>query len=504
MILATVASRGLGLLRDIVLANGFGTSPQLAAYQAAFRIPDLLYTLIIGGALGSSLIPVFSRLLGRQETERAWQLANTVVNYALLTLTVAAGLAWLFMPTLVSVVLAPHFEPDVQELTVRLARLLLLQPFFIGLGGITLALLNGSENFLWPALAPLVYNTSIILGAVFLTGPFGIFGVAVGVVVGSVLYLLIQLPALLKLGFYWRPALAFKTVEGASQVLRTLGPRLMGQAVFQANFFVATNLGSGLPDGESRVAAFGYAYQLFMLPHGIFAISLATVAFPTMARLLGANDQVGMKRTLVASLRQVLFFVIPASLGLIILARPIVQTIYQSGQFTSRSTTLVSQTLVCFGFGLVSYGVVEILTRAFYALQDTRTPVIIAVVTVALNLALSLALIGPLAQAGLALALALSTTAEMIGLAVLLSRRIGPLEGLLGPTARIALAATAMSVTLWLGLQLVQKLLDDGNKLVVVGLTGLLIGVGGGVYAVVAYLLKIEELRGAVRRFTRR
>ena len=241
-----------------------------------------------------------------------------------------------------------------------------------------------------------------------------------------------------------------------------------------------------------------------MLPHGIFAMSLATVAFPAMARLLGNNDMAGMKNTLVSSLRQVLFFALPAAVGLGVLAKPIIATIYQSGEFTAHSTDLVSQTLLCFSFGLVSYGVVEILTRAFYALQDTRTPVTIAVVTVGLNFVLSLLLVGTLYQGGLALALALSTTAEMLGLAVMLYRRIGTISGLLRPVLKIAGASLAMGIVIWLGQFILTEPLANGNKLIIVLLTGILIGLGGAVYIIAAYLLKIEELRGAVRRFRRR
>jgi putative peptidoglycan lipid II flippase len=290
---ATLLSRILGVVRDIVLSNQFGTSEQFGAYQAAFRIPDTLYLLIIGGALGSSLIPVFSRFLGQGDQAGAWRLANTVVNYAMLALTIATVLAWIFAPFIVSTLLAPNFPEATRNLTTDLTRLLLIQPFFMGLGGIALALLNGSENFVWPALAPLIYNLSIIAGAIFLTGPFGIQGVTFGVIIGAFLYLIVQLPTLYRLGFYWQPTLERDT-PGASQVLRALAPRLLGQAAFQANFFVATNLGSGLDHGPQRISAFSYAYSLFMLPHGVFAISLATVAFPAMARFLGENNLAGM------------------------------------------------------------------------------------------------------------------------------------------------------------------------------------------------------------------
>lgn len=505
---ATLLSRILGVVRDIVLSNQFGTSDQYGAYTAAFRIPDTLYLLIIGGALGSSLIPVFSRFLGQGDQANAWRLANTVVNYSMVVLTISTVLAWIFAPFIVSTLLAPNFPEDTKNLTIELTRLLLIQPLFMGLGGIALALLNGSENFVWPALAPLVYNFSIIAGALFLAGPFGIHGVAFGVIFGALLYLIVQLPALFRLGFYWRPTLDRDT-PGAGQVLKALGPRLLGQAAFQANFFIATNLGSRLDQGPERVSAFTYAYQLFMLPHGVFAISLATVAFPAMARFLGENNLTGMKQAMMGSLRQVLFLTLPAALGLGILARPIVTTLYESGKFTSESTNLVSITVLCFSFGLVSYGMVEILTRGFYALHDTKTPVIIALVTVGLNLVLSMFLIGPLQQGGLALALALSTTGEMILLYWFLTRQIGPLapgdsDSFLLTVFKIGIAADLMGIVLLVGLRVLQVPLENGGKLGALLVTILLVGIGGAVYAGTAYMLKLEELRSVVRRFVKR
>ncbi|OJV95995.1 MAG: murein biosynthesis integral membrane protein MurJ [Chloroflexi bacterium 54-19] len=505
---ATLLSRILGVVRDIVLTNKYGTTDDYAAYLAAYRIPDTLYLLIIGGALGSSLIPVFSRFLGRGERENAWRLANAVVNYSMVVLAVCSALAWLFAPAIVSTILAPNFPEETKRLTTDLTRLLLLQPFFMGLGGIALALLNGSENFVWPAVAPLIYNLSIIGGTLFLTGPFGIQGVALGAIIGSFLYLLVQVPTLYRLGFYFRPSLDSQA-PGAKQVLRALLPRLLGQAAFQANFFIATNLGSGLEQGPARVTAFNLAYQLFMLPHGVFAISLATVAFPAMARFLGENNLAGMKETLIGALRQVFFLALPAALGLGILARPIVMTLYQSGKFDSASTDLVSPTVLCFSFGLVSYGVVEILTRGFFALHDTRTPVMVALVTVGLNFILSVLLIGPLQQGGLALALALSTTAEMVLLYWFLTRQVGSLtEGntdvLLVAIFKIGIAADLMGLVLLIGVKALQEPLANADKIGVIIITFFLIGLGGAVYAGAAYLLRLEELRSVVRRFVRR
>ncbi len=503
---ATFLSRILGQVREIVLARAFGTQDDYAAYKAAFRIPDTLFLLIIGGALGSALIPVFSRFLGENEQAKAWRLANAVVNWAMGVLVLSCVLAWIFAPTIVTTVLAPGYAPATQELTINLTRLLLLQPLFIGLGGIAVALLNSNGLFFWPAFAPLFYNLSIIVGAVFLVGPFGIYGVVIGVIVGAILYPLIQIPSLLKIGFYWRPLLD-RDAPGLGTVAKVLGPRLLGTAAFQANFFIATNLGSGLAQGANKVAAFEYAYQLFMLPHGIFALSLANVAFPTMARLLGEGNLAGMKRVVSGGLRQVVFLALPASVGLGLLARPIVRSLLQSGNFGNRDTELVSHALLFFSFGLVSYGLVEVLTRAFYALQDSLTPVVIALGVVALNLIFSLSLIGPLEQGGLALSLALSTTAEMILLGWLLRHKLHRLDDegkLLPAVGKIMVATGAMALVLWVAIGLLRSPLESGGKLVVLALTLGLVGLGGGVYAAAAWLLRLEELRLIVRRFVRR
>ena len=505
---ATVGSRALGLLRDVLIAAQFGTSGEINAYYAAFRIPDLLYLLIIGGALGSALIPVFSRFLGQGEAEKAWRLANAVINTALVAIVIFSFLIFFIAPQIVRNILAPNLSLEYQELTINLTRLLLLQPLLLGLGGIAMALLNGTEHFLWPALAPLFYNGSIILGALFLAGPFGVYGLVIGVLIGAAIYLVVQLPALLRLGLRYRPKLDF-VAPGLSEILKVLGPRLLGQAAFQFNFFVITNLASRIGDGSS-ISALNYAFQLFMLPHGLFALSVATVAFPAMSRFYGAGDMDGLKTTFSRSLRQIIFFAVPASLGLALLARPIVATVYQSGKFGQASTELVSQGLIFFSVGLLAYGVVEIVTRAFYALQDTRTPVIIALLTVGLNLFLS-SLLGreeTLKTGGLALSLALATTFEMVALLWLLHRKIGsftpPGEGLLLPLIKIVLAADFMAAVLWLGLQLVSPLLADANKIIVIILTISLVGLGAAAYGGAALLLGIEELKGAIRRFTRR
>jgi putative peptidoglycan lipid II flippase len=507
VMLATVASRFLGLFREMVVAARFGTSTEYDTYVAAFRIPDLLYLIIIGGALGSALIPVFSRFLGQGEEQKAWRLANAVITTSVVVLVIVSFQTFIIAPQLVSNLLLPVADAQQQALAVNLTRLLLLQPLLLGLGGIAMALLNGTQHFLWPALAPLFYNGCIILGALFLTDSLGVYGMAIGVVIGAGIYFLVQIPALLRLGLRYRPNLDFRA-PGLGEVLKVLGPRLVGQAAFQFNFFIITNLASRLTDGS--ISALNYAFQLFMLPHGIFAMSVATVTFPTLARLYGAKNMTGLKETLVGALRQIIFFALPASLGLALLARPVVATLFQLGRFGKTSTEMVSQTLVFFTVGLLAYGIVEIVTRAFYAVQDTRTTVIVAVLTVGINLLLS-GILGreqTLGTGGLALSLALATTFEMVALLWLLRRKLGPFTTpnapLLLPLVKIFLAADFMAAILWLVLQFVNSLLVDANKIILIIFTLFMIGIGAAAYGGAAYILGLEELKTALRRFLRR
>ncbi len=502
---ATLLSRVLGLVRDIVVFQRFGTDGDINAYIAAFRIPDALYLLIIGGALGSALIPVFSRFLGQNEPAQAWRLANAIINFSLLALLIAAAFTFIFAPWIVEWLIAPGFkkkDPQLLELTVNLTRLLLIQPIFLGLGGIAMALLNGTQHFTMPALAPVIYNLSLIAGAVLLEPFFHIYSLIIGVLVGAVLYLAVQLPVLVRLGLRYRPGLD-RNAPGLGEVLKVLGPRLLGQSAFQANFIAMTNLASAQP---ANVTVFQVAYGLLMLPFGIFALSTATVAFPAMARLYGANDLTGLKRTFSNAVRQVCFFCVPAAVGLILLRRPIVRTLYEGGEFNAKSVDLVSWPLLFFGLALVSYGLVEISTRAFYAMHNTRTPVVIAIATIGLNIGLGVVLVGPFGAGGLALGLATSTSVEMLLLLLWLRPKLG---GLLEPDAvialgKIALAGGGMGLALLAGLFLFDEPLNSAGKLQVAVSTLGLIALGGCAYAALAYGLHIEELRNALNRIMSR
>ncbi len=486
-----VAANLVGLLRQIIISRTFGTSAIPDAYFAAFRLPDLLFNMLAGGALASAFIPMFTGLLAEGDTPRAWRLASAVVNNLLIMLCVVAGLAALAAPLLVRAVLARTLPPDQQQLTVDLMRIMLISTVIFGVSGLLMGVHNAHHHFLSPALAPILYNVGIMAGA--LTAPrLGIYGPAWGVVAGALLHLLVQLPAL----FRHQPiyTLAFDLGDSAvQQVGKLMLPRMFGLAVWQINFWVNTIVALTLPAGS--LSALNYAFQIFTFPQAAIAQAIAIAIFPTFSAQAARGEREALRSTLTSALSLTLFLALPATLGLILLGQPIIAMLFEGGQFTTNSTTLVAWALSWYAIGLVGHSVVEVVTRAFYALKDTRTPVLIGTGAMILNVIFSLTFTrlfdswGQPPHGGLALANSLATAIEMIGLLVVFSRRLGKLDArtMTASLWRAAVAAVAMGVAVigW-------------GKLVaaspwIVGVGGAVIG--AGVYFALALILQSPEMR---------
>jgi putative peptidoglycan lipid II flippase len=492
---AYVASRVLGVAREMIIARQFGTSAELGSYLAAFRVPDFIFQLLAGGALGSSLIPVLSTFLARDDHRGAWRLASAIYNWVALLTTLSAVLAFILSPELTRL-LVPGFTPEMQQLTQRLMRIMLITPIIFGVSGITMAVLNAHQHFLLPALAPIVYNLSIIGGALGLAPQLGVYGLAIGVAVGALLHLTIQVPGLLRQRSTWIPTLGLGSAA-VGQVIKLLLPRMLGLAVMQANFVVSVRLASGL--GSGSLPALNYAFLLMMLPQGIFAMALATAAFPAFSELVARAQMDTLRDTLTTMLRAMLLLAVPAAVGLFLLRKPIIQILLEGGRFTNTSTLAVAGALQFYLLGLPAYAVVEILSRAFYALHDTWTPVITAAATVALNIVLSLALIAPLEIGGLALANALAVNIEMACLLWFIRRRVRGINGsaLFGAILRILIASLCMGGILW---GLLRGLADyPAWQIAMAG-----IALGGIAYGGLLWLLGLEEARVAVDWLLRR
>jgi putative peptidoglycan lipid II flippase len=499
-----VISRILGLAREIVLARQFGTSESFSAYVSAFRIPDLLFLVVMAGAFGSAFIPVFSGLLGDGEDEAAWKLASVVFNISGVLVIAAAAAAWVFAPELVHYLVAPDASATAQQITVNCMRILLLSPVFLGFGIAAKGILEGQDLFTLPALAPIVYNAATILGAVFLGPRVGVYGVAIGVVAGAIGFLLLQIPGLVRSGMRYSVSFNPRT-PGVSEVGRLLAPRLIGQAAFQLNFIAVTNL--AWRTGEQSVSALNYAWQLLMLPHGVLALSVSTVILPTLSRLWQAGDTAAFRATLGNALRPLFFLSLPAAVILFAFRLPIVQTLFQTGAFSAESTGLVAAPLTFLAAGLVSYALVEALTRAFYAMHDTRTPVVAGIGIVALNVILGVALLDRLGYLALALALSISTTVEALILTGVLGHRIG---GVTAKTWDWLLRVIASSAVMALvASALVDPLTEatmpgNGPRLQQILVFLVALGVVAVVYLGCAWMLRITELSDFLDYLSRR
>jgi len=491
-----VVSRVLGLVRQMVVGALFGTSGDLDAYLAANRISDTVFMIVAGGALGSAFIPTFADHLAKKDHAEAWRLASAIVNLALIVLTSAVALMAVFAPVLVRTVIAPGFDPSQQALTVSLLRLMLISSVIFGVSGIVMAALNAHQHFLLPALAPSVYNLSIIGGALLLGPRLGVLGMAVGVVVGAALHLLVQVPGLLRYGARYVPTLGLDN-PGVREVGRLMAPRVLGTAITQLNFVVNNSLASGL--GEGAVSAITYAWLLMLLPQGVFAQAVGTAAFPTFAAQVARGERAEMRSTLAATLRTVFSLCLPATVGLLVLGRPLVGLLFERGAFEASSTEAVAWALSFYALGLVGHAGLEIIARAFYALHDTFTPVWVGGLAMGLNVALSLTLPGLFGlagwppHAGLALANSVATLLELVVLLLLIQRRMNGLEGqqTLTAFAKSGLASLAMGAALmgW------QAVLPDAGALVLGG-GGLVLG--AAVYLGAALLLRAEELWAVV------
>ena len=410
-----------GLLRNIIIGRQFGIGADLDAYYAAFKLPDLIFSIVAGGALATAFIPVFANFLATDDRAGAWRLASAVTNLVVVAVTGLAVVAGLLAPWIVRTLIAPGFTPAAQAETAAVMRILLLSTIVFGVSAVQGSALHGFKHFLLPALAPVVYPLGIVAGAVWLSPIWGTRGLVVGAVVGACLHLAIKIPALLRYGFRWQPVLDLGG-PAVRRVLWLLGPRLLDLGVFHATLIMMTNLASRL--GPGSVSALEWGWDAMQLPETIIGTAFGLVAFPTLAELAAQGDLVGLRRTLHQTLRVVVALTVPAAVGLILLGRPLLQLLYQRGAFDAHSTEAVYVALRFYALGLVGHSCLELVARAFFARQDTVTPLLLATASAVVNILLGLLLMRPLGFGGLALSNSIAVTAEVIALYVVLRRRL--------------------------------------------------------------------------------
>jgi putative peptidoglycan lipid II flippase len=407
----------LGYVRDRIIAHSFGTAASLDAYYAAFNFPDLLFALIPGGALASVFIPVLSTyLVDETRREEGWTLASAVVNDVLLVVAALALLAAIGAPWLVRYVIAPGFDSTRQALASDLMRLVLISTLIFSASGVVTGILQAHNSFLLPAVAPSLYNLGIIAGALFLAPRFGVYGLAYGVVAGSVLHLLIQLPGLLRQRARYFLVLGLGS-SGLGELVRLFVPRLVTLGVVRFNMLLMTNLASSLAAGS--VAGLNFAYRVWQFPESLIGTAIALAVFPTLSALAaqGARDQ--LRRTATVTMGIILGLAVPSMLLVIAFARPLVSLLFQGGAFQGESVDLVAGILQLYALAVAGESALELAARVFYAQHDSRTPMFVAIGAMVLRAALMFAWVNVLGARGLALAYAIGVSAEAGALFVL-------------------------------------------------------------------------------------
>lgn len=427
--IATTGSRILGFFRDILLARIFGASGATDAFFMAHKIPNLFRELFAEGSMSAAFIPVFTEALTKEGTEEARKLASSVFAFMLSALSLICLLGIIFAPYVVSA-LAPGFikDPDKFSLTVGLTRIMFPFLFFISLAAFAKGILNSLKSFFVPALAPMFLNVSIIISALFFAERFAVplVAIALAVTAGGALQVIIQIPELIKKKFIVPPVFSFKH-PGLTKIRRLLLPAVLGMGVHQINILIGTVFVSFLAGGS--VTYLYYAMRFVHLPIGVFGVAMATAVLPSLSEQAARQDEAAMRETFSFSLRLLFFISLPAMAGLITLSGPIIQVMLQRGEFTSFATAETTYAIICYSSGLWAFVGYRVVVSVFYSLQDTKTPVKIALLSIVINIVFSFLLMGPMRHGGLALANAIAQAANFLVLFYLLRKHFGSLDG---------------------------------------------------------------------------
>ena len=482
----------LGLLNKILIANAFPAA-EVDAFLSANRVSETLFTLIAAGALGSAFLPTFTTLLVRNERSSAWKLASSLINLVTLVLTTAALLASIFAPQIIRYFLAPGLasDPQIFALAVDLLRIQSTSAVLFGIGGLVISILNAQQIFFIPQITAAMYQLGQIFGVLVLARWMGIYGLAWGVVIGAGLFLIIQLPSLFRLHPQYSLSLGRKNPD-VTKVFRLMGPRVFGAAIVQLNFWVNNNLASKMAQGS--IQSLAYAFALMVMAQAIIAQSVAIAAMPTFSaqHALGKVDE--MRSSLASALRGMFLLALPASVGLILLGEPIISMLFERGEFSATITQMTAWALTWFAVGLVGHSIMEVLTRAFFAQHDTKTPVIIGTVAMGLNVLFSILFsqwfeqLGWYPVGGLALANSLATAIEAAALFIVMGRRLDGIEGKFVAKGFVLCsgAAFGMALGLWIWIQA-----TAGMKSWIIALGG--IALGGLLYLAGVLILKVPE-----------
>jgi putative peptidoglycan lipid II flippase len=494
---ASFASRILGLFRNRILAGMFNASIELDMYYAAFRLPDLVYNLLVLGALSAGFIPIFVGYINNhtdtKDNKEAWRLANNILNILVIALIGSCLILIIFAPFLVKVI-APGFKGEQSLITIKMIRIMLISPILLGLSSVFGGILQSFKRFFIYSLAPIFYNIGIIIGAVYFSKIWGIYGLAWGVVLGAALHFINQIVASFALGYRYQKIIDLKD-KGTRKIFKMMPPRVLTLAVTQINLLVITAIASTLKDGSITIFNFADSLQGFAI--GIFGVSFAIAAFPTLSEFASRNNKEDFIKSFSTTFRQILFFVIPISFLLIVLRAQTVRIIYGTGKFDWNSTILTMNTLALFCLSLFSQSLSPILVRGFYAYHDSKTPFYAALFGVIVNIILSLIftkyfLFGVY---GLALAFSIASWCNMGFLFFTLKIKIGRIDGrkIFSTGAKIVFASVIAALATQMYKHIVGNITGTETLIKILIQTSIAGSIGFLFYGVLCWILQVEE-----------
>ena len=486
----------LGFIKSRLLTNYFGVSTDLAIFYTADRIPNLIYSVLVVGALSTIFIPIFTSEL-KKSREKAFETASVIMNVTLGFFVLLALVIYIFSPQIIRLLLIGQFGETEIQLGVNLMRIMLLAQMILVAGSLLTSVLQSFKYFLLPALAPVLYNIGMIFGIFLLSERYGIYAPAYGVLIGSVLHFTIQIPAVIKTGFRFKLALNFND-KGLRDMMALVPPRIV--SVFIANLIGTINNSLAILISAPSVIYLKFALQLQGFPVLLFGASIASASLPTLSSESDTDNIDKFKNTLVTSLHQMMYLVVPTSVMLLVLRIPIVRIVYGVSNFPWEATIATAQVLALFSLSIFSQSANYLLTRAFYALKDTLTPVKVSLVTIVINVLISLVMIVQLKLPVWSVAFAFSLTSilDCLILLILLSKKLGGIDSqkLLMPFVKISVSAILMGITLYIPIKLLDQVVFDTTRTInLVLLTGVATVSGMATYLFFTWIFRVEEVQ---------
>lgn len=503
LVIMSALSRVLGYVREIVMTTVFGQGWMTDAYKAAFLIPDFLYLVLVGGAFSTAFIPVLSEYINNDREDQAWRVASTIFNMMLIAVVVLMTVFYFTVPFIMDHFLAVGYAEETKELATYLTRIMLLQSFMMCLSGICQGICHVYQQFTAPAIGSLLYNIAIIVLGLWLMPTIGITGFAIGVVAGSYLNFIAHLPILLRIGVKWSPVIDIHH-PGVHEFFRLALPVVLGLSVVYLNTFVTQNLGSQLDAGT--VTALNNANRLMQLPIGIFATAIASAVFPVLTELIAKRDIRSFKLKLVEGINLNNFILIPASVGLMVVAEPLICALFMQGKFTEENVAATASVLIFYCIGIIGYSQQQILNRGMYALRDSKRATIVNCIIIFINIILSFLMVGPFEAEGLALAYSIAGLVSMLLLYGLLYKRVGDLGSheIVNSLVKILVASLVMGAGVLGFLAVSEHIIDITSKSQQLIELFVAIAIGVVLFVFMAVMLRIREMQDAVAMFKRK